>query len=133
MCAGRERAGLALEANATSAIGADGLLANQRDSQGIKRANELHQGVDITSDDTLASFHSLDGGDGQIALLGELPLVDAGKGPRGAQLGGCDHDKAIPDGKIDIPNIYFVFSHIRFDVSSFLNGTILEFARPWPS
>ena len=65
---------------------AGGALADQFDTGGVERPDELFERIDIAANDRLARFHALDGGQREAGEFRELPLIDLQQRPRGAHL-----------------------------------------------
>jgi hypothetical protein len=70
---------------------ADGAFVNHFDAGTVKRDNQLHQRIDIASDNVLAGFHALNRWHRKPRKLGKLALVDAEQHPGSPQLSRCDH------------------------------------------
>ena len=64
---------------------------DQLDPGIVECGNELHEGIDIAADDTVAGFHALDGRHRQVRQFGHLPLIDVQERTRGPELIGGDH------------------------------------------
>ena len=80
-----------LQANASSPAWAEHPRSDQDNSVSVQCCDQFHEGVDITSDYSLAGFHSLDRRHRKARLFGELALINTGERARGAHLGGSDH------------------------------------------
>jgi len=52
------------------------IIGDQFDTQGIERANELHEGIDIAPNDSLACLHALYGRKRQPRCFRELSLIN---------------------------------------------------------
>jgi hypothetical protein len=57
----------------------------------MQRADQLHQGVDIATDDAVGGLHPLDGGQRQAGQRGQRPLVDPQQSTGGAHLSSGYH------------------------------------------
>jgi len=79
------------QADAASAARAGCSLTDQFQTGAIERRNQLHQGIDVAPDHTVACLHALHRRDGQPAALGQLTLIDPKQGTGCTQLGSCDH------------------------------------------
>ena len=77
--------------DATTAARARAAFRDQFDAERLERGNQLHQGIHIAADDTIAGLHALDGRDGQTGFFGKLALVHAGQRAGGTHLRGSDH------------------------------------------
>src|ERR1051325_11903594 len=66
-------------------------LVDQLDTGAVQRGDQLHQRLDVAADHAVARLHALDGGQREARRFGERCLVEARKGPRGAQLARGDH------------------------------------------
>src|SRR6476620_10137095 len=82
---------LSFEPYSASSAAAGGALGDQLDAVRGKRADQLHQRVDIAAHDTTGCLHALDRRERQAAAAGELALIDAEQGARGSHLSGGDH------------------------------------------
>lgn len=80
-----------LQANSPSPAWAKHPRSDQDNSVSVQCCDQLHEGVDISSDHPLAGFHSLDRRHRKARLFGELALIDTGESARRAHLGGSDH------------------------------------------
>jgi hypothetical protein len=106
------------ETNAATAVGAGNPGIDQFDPGVFKRRNQLHQGIDIAADDTIARFHALDGGDGKVCKLGGLALIDVQERSSRPELVGRNHETAASCG-IRIEYVYTTpigVSSINLDV-----------------
>jgi hypothetical protein len=90
---------------------AHSIVADEFNSQGIERRDELHQGIDIAADDTFARFHALNGRQGKTSRLSELALIDAEDGAASAQLASSNHGLDI---RFDIQNINYNNNQLIF-------------------
>ena len=61
--------------DAAAALQARGVLVNEFDAGAFQRRNQFRQGIDIAPNNTAAGLHAPDGGDGQAAQFGKVPLV----------------------------------------------------------
>ncbi|CDH45813.1 hypothetical protein BN874_290054 [Candidatus Contendobacter odensis Run_B_J11] len=61
----------------TPATFADSPFIKQFHTNGIKRGDQFDQGINIATDDAVASLHPLDSGQGQSRYLREHPLIHA--------------------------------------------------------
>ena len=78
--------GRQLQADTPSALQALLSFAQKLDSRGVQGPDQLHQRIDIASDDAIAGLHPLNGRHRQGAKFGELALVQAQKSPGCPQL-----------------------------------------------
>lgn len=58
-----------------AATGAGGVFANNLDPD-AQRIDQLYKGIDVATDNAPASFHSLDGWNGQSGQIGKLALIN---------------------------------------------------------
>jgi hypothetical protein len=87
-------------------------LTDQFQTGALKCRNQLHQGIDIATDNTIACLHALHGRHRKAAEVGQLTLIDPQQSTGGAQLGSCYHT-SIRSGPINM-HVYT----ISYDVSS---------------
>src|SRR5437763_12057654 len=64
-----------LESDAPSAAFADGTLVDKLDTGFLKRGDELHQGIDVAADHSVARLHALNGGKREPGRGGQVSLV----------------------------------------------------------
>jgi len=67
------------------------VVADEFDPRRVKSADQLHQRVDISSDQSFPTLHALDCGHREIRKGRKFTLVDAEKSPRRPQLRRSDH------------------------------------------
>ena len=65
----------------------------QLDPRILKSGNQLHERVDVGSDDAVTGFHALNRRNGKICQTGGLPLIDVQECASGPQLIGGNHDR----------------------------------------
>jgi hypothetical protein len=82
---------LFLEANPTAATGTDGARVYQFDTRVFQGGDELHERIDVSTNDTITPLHALYRGHGKSGDIRELSLIDSEEGASGTQLGSSDH------------------------------------------
>src|SRR6185312_16176348 len=70
------------ETDATAAAVTCGSLADEFHPCAVERGDQLHQRIDIASNDPVARFHALDGRDRESGEDGERALIDTEEGAR---------------------------------------------------
>ena len=80
-----------LEPNAPSIANAPDVFANEFDSGGIKRFDNLGQRINNATDVTFAAFHSLDRRQRNTGEFSELTLINTKQRSCGSYLGCGDH------------------------------------------
>lgn len=80
-----------LQANASAARQAFGILGDEFNAGYVQRLDDLCQRTHDASNITLAGFHPLYGRNGDARALGKRSLINAKHDPGGTQLCGCDH------------------------------------------
>jgi len=101
------------ETYASTAGRAGNTRIDQLDPRVLQCRNQLHQRVDVPTDDTVARFHALNGRHGKIRQICRLPLIYVQERTGGPELVGRNHEMAA-SGEIRIEYIYTV----RITVSS---------------
>jgi hypothetical protein len=70
-------AALMVGSNSHATTGAKGAFANQFNTSGLKRGDQLHERVNGSSDDTVARLHPLDGWHRESRQRRQLTLINA--------------------------------------------------------
>lgn len=93
------------------------VVADEFDASCVKGADQLHQRVDIPSDQPFAAFHALDGRHREPRKGRQSALVDAEKRARSPQLRRSNHSGTIT---YQVPNCYYEFCFLYSPMSTII-------------
>jgi uncharacterized DUF497 family protein len=79
---------------------------DQFDPRILKSGNQLHERIDVGSDDAIAGFHALNGGNGKVCQIGHLPLIYIQERAGGPELVGRDHERRFSQSWPNMLTLY---------------------------